>query len=166
MPGNYTPIPMLVGSPAIHEHYLPNSGILASMDQPFGFRELRHTADWEIEVWAPSLPRLFEQAAVGMYALSGAGLYPEPRLTRTLDLEAGDAESLLIKFLNELLFQGEQYGLAFDVFNLEIDACRLRAELHGAPMTEPSKEIKAVTYHNLAIQSGARGLEVRIVFDV
>jgi SHS2 domain-containing protein len=28
------------------------------------------------------------------------------------------------------------------------------------------KEIKAVTYHNLKIQPGVRGLETRIVFDV
>jgi SHS2 domain-containing protein len=137
------------------------------MEQPYGFRELEHTADWEIEVWAPDLPRLFEQAAHGMYALSGIHLYPEPRLARTIKLEAGDAEGLLVNFLNELLFQADQYGLAFDTFILNIDDdCHLQAELRGAPMMEPTKEIKAVTYHNLAIQRGARGFDVRIVFDV
>jgi len=136
------------------------------MEKPYGYRELHHTADWEIEVWAPNLPKLFEQAAFGMYALSGTHLYPEPRITHNLDLSADDAESLLVKFLAELLFMGEQYGLAFDMFELKIDQNHLLARLHGAPMTEQGKEIKAVTYHNLAIQSGARGLEVRIVFDV
>ncbi len=136
------------------------------MDQPYGFKELRHTADWEIEAWAPDLPSLFEQAAFGMYTISGTHLYPEPRITRTLELSADDAESLLVKFLTELLFIGEQYGLAFDMFELKISQNHLLARLHGAPMTEQGKEIKAVTYHNLAIQSGPRGLEVRIVFDV
>ncbi len=136
------------------------------MEPTAGFKELRHTADWEIEAWAPDLVRLFEQAAVGMYALSGTNLYPEPRITRIVELTAEDAEGLLVKFLSELLFLGEQYGLAFDVFDLQIDRCRLSARLHGAPMTEQSKEIKAVTYHKLAIQPGSRGLEVRIVFDV
>lgn len=136
------------------------------MEQSYGYQELRHTADWEIEVWAPDLPRLFEQAAIGMYALSGTYLYPEPRITRTIELTADDTESLLVRFLNELLFMGEQYGLAFDVFQLGLNGCHLRAVLHGAPMTEQAKEIKAVTYHNLAIQTGQRGLEVRIVFDV
>jgi SHS2 domain-containing protein len=136
------------------------------MDQPAGFKELHHTADWEIEAWAPDLPRLFEQAALGMYALSGTHLYPDPRITRSLELVAEDAEGLLVKFLSELLFIGEQYGLAFDGFDLQIDGYRLRARLHGAPMTEQSKEIKAVTYHQMSIQPGPRGLVVRIVFDV
>ena len=146
------------------------------MEQSSGFQELHHTADWEIEAWAPDLPRLFEQAAVGMYALSGTYLYLEPRITRTIEITAQDAESLLVKFLAELLFMGEQYGLAFDMFELNIHdpvspsetgvPSHLRAKLHGAPMTEQGKEIKAVTYHNLAIQPGPRGLEVRIVFDV
>ena len=136
------------------------------MEQPAGFLELHHTADWEIEVWAPDLPRLFEQAAIGMYALSGTHLYPDPRITRTLELAAVDPESLLVKFLTELLFIGEQYGLAFDEFHLQIDSGTLLARLRGAPMTEQAKEIKAVTYHKLAIQPGPRGLEVRIVFDV
>jgi protein archease len=136
------------------------------MEKPFGFKELRHTADWEIEAWAPDLPRLFEQAAFGMYTLSGTHLYPEPRITRTIEISAEDTESLLVKFLTELLFMGEQYGLAFDVLDLKIDNCRLQARLHGAPMTEQTKEIKAVTYHNLAVRDGPRGLEVRIVFDV
>jgi len=36
-----------------------------------GFREREHTADWELQVWAPSFSGLLEQAARGMYALSG-----------------------------------------------------------------------------------------------
>ena len=76
------------------------------MEQPAGFLELRHTADWEIEAWAPDLPKLFEQAAIGMYTLSGTHLYPEPRITHNLELVAADAESLLVKFLSELLFIG------------------------------------------------------------
>jgi SHS2 domain-containing protein len=140
------------------------------MEQPSGFRELSHTADWEIEVWAPDLTELFEQAAFGMYAISGTNLYPDPRIMRNIELVADDAEGLLVKFLTELLFQGEQFGLAFDVFDLQLEAghdtAHLCARLHGAPMTEQTKEIKAVTYHNLAIQRSQRGLEVRIVFDV
>ncbi len=136
------------------------------MSEPAGFKELRHTADWELEAWAPDLAGLFEQAANGMYALSGTHLYPEPRITRTIELAADDAESLLVRFLSELLYLGEQFGLAFDRFDLQIEDSKLNACLHGAPMTEQSKEIKAVTYHKLAIQPSSRGLEVRIVFDV
>jgi SHS2 domain-containing protein len=136
------------------------------VDQLAGFRELEHTADWELEAWAPDLPALLEQSARGMYALAGARLQAGPRLDRRLDLPMKDPESLLVTFLAELLFLEEQDGLAFDTFNLHIEGELLHASLGGAQLVSIDKEIKAVTYHNLAIQKTPRGLEVKIVFDV
>jgi len=137
------------------------------MDAPSaGYREREHTADWELEVWAPDFVTLLEQAARGMYALSGVQLRAAPRRTRSIKLEAADLEGLLVAFLDELLFLGEQEDLAFDVFDLILEGNNLRGELTGAPIAACTKEIKAVTYHNLEIRKGARGLEVRIVFDV
>jgi len=131
-----------------------------------GFREKAHTADWELEVWAPDLPALFEQAARGMYAQAGMRLETTPRQTRRFSLTAIDAESLLVRFLEELLYLQSMEGLAFDDFNLHIKAHTLQAELAGAHVSKVDKEIKAVTYHHLKIQQGQRGLAVRIVFDV
>lgn len=131
-----------------------------------GYREHEHTADWELEVWAPDLPELFVQSARGMMALSGARLEPEPRVEHTLMLEAPDAESLLVIFLGELLFLAEMENLAFDVFEISIHENRLRGGMRGAPLAWRDKEIKAVTYHNLAILETSHGLEVRLVFDV
>jgi len=131
-----------------------------------GFNEVPHTADWELEAWAPDLAALFEQVARGMYALAGVRLQTGPRQLRQLELAAIDAESLLVRFLEELLYCASVQGLAFDAFRIEISTNTLRAELEGAPLASLDKEIKAVTYHKLAIQNGPRGLEVRIVFDV
>ncbi len=61
-----------------------------------GYKEIEHTADWELEVWAPDLLGLLEQAARGMYALSGTCLAPGTRLRRSLSLPANDPESLLV----------------------------------------------------------------------
>ncbi len=131
-----------------------------------GFREVPHTADWELEVWGPDLPALLEQAARGMCALAGVRLAPAGRITRSLELQAADPESLLVSFLSELLFFGWQENLGFDTFELELDDLHLNASLQGAPIAEQAKEIKAVTYHKLAIQPGPRGLAAHIVFDV
>lgn len=136
------------------------------MKPPRGYRERAHTADWELEVWAPDLPGLFEQAARGMFALTGVQLQPAPRRTWRLELEAIDAESLLVRFLEELLYLQNMEGLVFDVFHLGIQEWSLQADLEGAPLARLDKEIKAVTFHNLKIRTGERGLEVRIVFDV
>jgi len=132
-----------------------------------GFREQVHTADWELQVWAPDLPALLEQAARGMYALSGLRLQPGPPQTRRLELHALDAESLLVRFLTELLWLGQQEGLGVDSFQLALDPdWTLRAELTGALILSLDKDIKAVTYHNLAVRQTPQGLEVEIVFDV
>jgi SHS2 domain-containing protein len=136
------------------------------MTAPAGYCEREHTADWALEVWAPDLAGLLEQAARGMYALAGARLTTGERQSRQLTLAAADAESLLVKFLGELLYLGEAEGLGFEAFRLTLDGLRLQADLSGAPLAALSKEIKAVTYHNLAVRQTERGLEACIVFDV
>jgi len=134
--------------------------------EPTGHRELEHTADWELEVWAPDLPSLLAEAARGMYRLMGVALAAKPRRRRRLELDAGDREALLVEFLGELLYLGEAEDLAFDAFELSLAAGRLTAELEGAPIRSRTKEIKAVTYHRLEVRDGPRGLETRVVFDV
>lgn len=133
---------------------------------PYGYREIEHTADWELEVWAPDLPGLLEQAARGMYTLSGLQQELAPTESRKLELKADDAEGLLVVFLGELLHFIEQDNLAFDKFQIELDGFMLRARLSGAKVKKIDKEIKAVTYHNLQIRQIAQGLNVNIVFDV
>ena len=131
-----------------------------------GYLEIEHTADWELMVWAPDIPMLCEQAAIGMYSLAGARLQSESRITRDLDFQFLDEESLLVDFLTELLFLSEAEGLGFDGFDIHIDGDNFRATLFGAPLEQLSKEIKAVTYHNLKIKKTPKGFQVHIVFDV
>jgi len=137
------------------------------MQPVFGFRENAHTADWELEVWAPDLATLLEQAARGMYSLSGMQLVAGESQERSIALHAVDAESLLVRFLTELLWVEQEEKLGFDGFAITVeDQCDLRAELRGSTIASLDKEIKAVTYHNLAVQTTPQGLRVNIVFDV
>jgi SHS2 domain-containing protein len=131
-----------------------------------GYREHEHTADWELEVWAPDIGMLLEQAARGMYALSGIQLEYAPRLERTVRIEAVDLEMLLVRFLQELLYLDEMEGLGFDRFDIQLEPGRLTARLWGAVLRSKTREIKAVTYHKLKIDSSPGGLRVWIVFDV
>jgi SHS2 domain-containing protein len=131
-----------------------------------GYREVPHTADWELQVWAPDLSTLLEQAASGMYHLAGVKLNSYPRLTRRIELSYRDPEMLLIDFLTELVYLVDTEGIAFDEFELNLEGDRLIAELTGAPLASITKEVKAVTYHNLTIRITNRGMEANIVFDV
>ncbi|MFL7871723.1 MAG: archease [Anaerolineales bacterium] len=131
-----------------------------------GFEEIPHTADWSIRVWADDLEGLLAESARGMNWLAGAELTDKPRITKTVEAEGEDGESLLVAFLSELVYYAEQDNLGFDDFDIQINNGRLKAELGGAPLKSLNKAIKAVTWHKLEIKETARGLEVEIVFDV
>ena len=131
-----------------------------------GFKEIPHTADWSIRVWAGNLPDLLAESARGMNWLAGAELSEHPRETRTYEIEGPDGEGLLVSFLTELVYYAEQENLGFDDFDIQIKNGRLKAEMGGAPLVSLDKAIKAVTWHNMKIEETAKGLEVEIVFDV
>ena len=133
---------------------------------PTGHREVEHTADWELEVWAPDMPALLEEAARGMYELMNVELAGGPRQHRRIVLDAGDLEQLLVEFLDELLYLGESEELGCDRFRLAVEGARLEAMVEGVPIVAHGKEIKAVTYHRLEIEETEDGLQTRIVFDV
>jgi len=109
---------------------------------------------------------LFTEAARGMTALAGTRLADGPRTRRKISVRGSDAESLLVSFLSEILYLGEEEKLGFDEFHLQFEDDRLEAELGGAAIRSIDKIIKAVTYHNLQIRQTEKGLEVEIVFDV
>lgn len=131
-----------------------------------GFIELEHTADWSLRVWAPDLPGLLREAARGMYTLMEIESPGGQPVSRELELDALDAESLLVTFLSELLYDCEQNHAAYDEMQIEASLTHLQAKLSGAHFKQVRKEIKAVTYHKLAVTSSNGRLEVTIVFDV
>ncbi len=131
-----------------------------------GFEEVAHTADWSIKVWAENLDCLFEEAARGMYSLMEIQLDSRERVSESMAIESLDRESLLVSFLNELLYKLESKGLAFDQVSVQVDESALTANLEGSAVTYQKKEIKAVTFHNLAIVQAEDRFEVTIVFDV
>jgi SHS2 domain-containing protein len=131
-----------------------------------GHREVEHTADWELEVWAEDLAGLLGEAASGMYELMGIEISDEDRCHRRLELAADDHEGLLVSFLSELLFVLDSEEIAFDGFLVTVNGDRLDARLEGGAVTARGKEIKAVTFHRLTVRDTGYGYETRIVFDV
>ena len=135
-------------------------------DPNVGFQEHEHTADQELEVWAPNFPQLLEQAASGMNALAGIRLGSGKRETRQFSITSYDLEQALVSFLEELLFIIDMENIAFDEFDLKMSGNKIDVNAVGTEILDISKEIKAVTYHNLAVLYTRSGLSVRIVFDV
>lgn len=141
----------------------------SSLDEPSGGYEIvDHTADWALRVYGGDLAELFVHAAIGMSSLLVAELNSiELKEVRELKLEAFDAETLLVDWLSELAYFAEEEQLVFRDFQIrDLSPYHLAARIRGGRASELQKHIKAVTYHDLAIEQTHSGLMATIVFDV
>jgi SHS2 domain-containing protein len=144
-----------------------------------------HTADLSIEIEAPSLESLFDLAARGMRALiecddEDAALAALPRTparrtshsndsvaTRRIEQRADDLPSLLLFWLRELLHLHQVDGVGYENAAFEqLDERTLRANVHGAAGARVVRELKGVTYHDLAAFRRNHGWFGRVIFDV
>jgi SHS2 domain-containing protein len=136
----------------------------------YRFREVEHTADRALWVWGADLPALFAGAARGMYSLTGEELESEglvPTEWRQISLEAVDRETLLVTWLNELLFLAESEELLFVDFEItSLTGERLEARAGAVPARGTAGDIKAATFHGLELLRDGEGWSTVITFDV
>jgi riboflavin kinase/FMN adenylyltransferase len=139
------------------------------------YREIEHTADRALWVWGSELPDLFAGAAEGMYSLMADldGLVATD--WRQVRLEALDRETLLVDWLNELLFLTEMERVLFVDYRIESltesastgpAGAALVARVGGASMPVTKASIKAATFHDLEIVQADSGWSTQITFDV
>ena len=133
-----------------------------------GFEEIEHTADKALRISGINLRELMISAAQGMtqLMLGDASKIPN-EIEKSIELQAADAESLLVEWLGELAYWAETEMLVFKKFKItNVTATSLEAIALGGKVAELEKHIKAVTYHNLEIMQTPGGLEATVVFDV
>ncbi|MGI6367905.1 MAG: archease [Anaerolineae bacterium] len=137
--------------------------------QSDGFTELAHPADIALRVHAAGLSGLYLQAARGLEYVLGCDttgpLLPES--AREVIIESLDLETLMVDWLDELLYLAEQDGCCWHASDVQVERpARLVAQLQR--FREPSRlrEIKAVTYSGLHVAESAEGFEAIVVLDV
>ena len=134
---------------------------------PGDYEEIEHTADWAFRVRGRDLAELFSNAARAICTAEHGDVTQESTITRDLHVEGVDRETLLVNWLNELLYLGQSKREAYQKFQItEIDDTHLRAQIYGAPDQGRQRHIKAVTFHNLDIKPTAHGWEATLVVDV
>lgn len=139
----------------------------STLREQAGFEEVPHTADAALRVWGATLAELFASAAHGLAWLMTDSQRVQPTRETSLELSAGDAETLLVTWLGELLYLNERDGTVFTDFTMEeVTPTRLRATARGGSAGEARYHVKAATFNRLAIRPTERGLETTIVFDV
>jgi SHS2 domain-containing protein len=133
------------------------------------YEELDHTADIRLRVRSPSPDSLFAETALAMMQI----VYGESRpgqIERTIGLESGNIENLLLDFLSEVLFISEVDYIVFSSLTVHISGNSLRAQLAGEPF-DPERhrggtEIKGISYSGLSIVKEDEGYVLDILFDV
>lgn len=136
------------------------------------FRLLDHTADIGLQIESTTLPGLFQEAGRGLQKIIG-GHAPQPRqeTVRTIDLQAEDRADLLVLWLQEWLFLFDTHGLVVVRDQIEeLSETTLRATLNCVSIEQSGfgaeREVKAVTYHRLKLESTPRGWLAEVYFDL
>jgi SHS2 domain-containing protein len=133
------------------------------------FEVLDHPADLALRIYGRDLRELFANAAYAMFCqFLPEGLERLPvTVERQVEVDGIDDESLLVNWLNELLYLHETRGELYSQFELEpLAPGHLRASVRGAPSERSEIIIKAATFNELAIARTAEGLVVTVVLDV
>jgi SHS2 domain-containing protein len=131
------------------------------------FEEVEHTADRAFRARGRTLAELLENAARAMAALDGASPEVDPTVTRVVEVNGVDRETLLVNWLNEILYLEQTQGEVYDRFRiLEASDHHLRAQLGGGKSSNRVSQIKAATFHNLKVDQSPEGLEATVVVDV
>jgi len=138
------------------------------------YRFIEHTADTGLEVEARTLDELFVEALRGMTDCITQVEQVAPKTHRRLGVRAGDLGRLLVDWLNEAVYLFEVEDLLLCQAEVEIKESKegfdLEATTAGEPF-DPERHpvkiaIKAVTYHQLAVEQTADGWRARIIFDI
>lgn len=132
---------------------------------------LDHTADVGVRAWGNSLPELFVNVVRGMIEIMVDVDKVVPRVTRQIDIEAEDRESLLMEWLNETIYLIETENLIFCDFRiLHMTDTRLSAQIAGEPLDETKQnlktQVKAATYHDLRVGKDKSTWFAQVILDV
>ena len=135
------------------------------------YREFDHTGDLGIEVEAESLGALFEEAALGMFALLTDPSSVKGVRSAEISVTAPDRVELLQKWLAELNYLHlTDRVLVGRVRVTHISDHRLHAVVYVEPIDKRrhaiQTEIKAVTYHELVVERRNDCWHARIIFDI
>ncbi len=135
------------------------------------YQPLDHTGDLGMLVFGGNLRELFAHAAWGLFDLMTDAECVEPRSSRDLTVEAIDLEDLMVRWLGELLYayDTERFLTVNAAFHT-LEPTRLQATLRGetfdAVRHPIDTEIKAVTYHQIAVEHLDAGWRARVIFDI
>ncbi len=135
------------------------------------FEIIDHTADVGIIAYGADVKELFSNAALALFSLVTDLESVEEKVHLNLEVSSEDSDSLLVQWLNELIYLFDVKHILFKRFNIEsLTQNQLRATCYGE-IFDPTKHrikmgVKAATYHMLKLDRNGAGCRAQIIFDI
>ena len=127
-----------------------------------------HTGEERLVIRSPTLGSLFAEAGRALAELEGVSGPPASDAPcRVIEVTATDQASLLVEWLNELIFLAEHERWVPTEFQAELATqTKLRMRARGRVLPEAPSQVKAATHHDLKVDSHDGAFEAQVVLDV
>ena len=135
------------------------------------FEIIDHTADMGIVAYGTDVEELFSNAALALFSLITEPERIEEKLHLDLEISSEGRDSLLVEWLNELIYLFDVKHILFNRFDIgSLTHNNLKATCYGEnfdPMRHKIKRgVKAATYHMLWLEKNSGGYKSQIIFDI
>ena len=134
------------------------------------FEIIDHTADLGIRAYGADMKGAFANAARALFRLVAELDDVKEVLHRDTKITATDEESLLVEWLNELIYLFDAEHIIFKRFDItQLNSTQLKARSYGEKVKRSKHKlktgVKAATYHMLKIDKDD-GCKVQVLFDI
>lgn len=143
---------------------------MTTMKAPY-YKLLDHTADLAVEVRGRDAVHLFTNAGMALTNLMLGCIPTDEGSPVEVSLSGRDPEDLMVRWLGEILYLFSCEGRIVSSIDVRaLTSSRMEAVLKTVPFDpechEILREIKAVTYHQIAVRPVDDHWEARVIMDV
>jgi SHS2 domain-containing protein len=149
----------------------PQEGLETGNAKMRQFRILEHTADVGFEAFGSTREETFVNAARALIYLIVELDTIDSRAEASVQVQGTDPLSLLVNWLSELLFLHDAEGWLFRDFEIQsLQDNSLSALARGEKFQRSRHQakllVKAITYHQLALEKNPRGWRAQVYVDI
>ena len=132
------------------------------------YRFVDHTADIAFEIFGESLAELLENATYAFYEAFVELRNLSALEERRISVEADDFESLLYKWLNELLYLFDTQFFAAKHVKVLVKGTKAEGTLSGGKYSPEDVKVepKAITLHKFRVEKENKKFRAFVVIDI
>ncbi len=135
------------------------------------FRILEHTADIGFEAFGTTREEVFSNAARALINIIVDLKSIAPRGEVAIEVQASDPPNLLVNWLSEILYLHDAEGWLFSDFEMRSLTDHSLSALARGEKLDPARHpikllVKAITYHQLALEKTPQGWRAQVYVDI